>query len=394
MKRTNSSSAVGAAPLHGAHGVDATARRQRLLPGDPERRAVRQAQPARRRRTTARRRRGRGRCAHHVAMAATSATGERPPTACVPGTHDVIGQHRLDAMTAVEAMATPSVACAAGSPTASSRSRPNGSRSCVSCAACSSSRRTASSPRSAPTSASRRSRPTPPRSGSRSPRSTTPSSSLPAWMAPERVKVPLTFKPGSARIVSQPLGVVLVIAPWNYPVQLALAPLVGALAAGNAVVIKPSELAPATSAALADLVPAYLDSRAVAVVEGGADETQALLAERFDHILYTGGGAVGRDRDAGRRRAPHAGHARARRQEPGDRRRRRRHRHRRPPHRLGPVHQRRPDVRGAGLRARRPRRRGPASSAACCARCTTSTATIRGRRPTTGGSSTSATSTA
>ena len=89
---------------------------------------------------------------------------------------------------------------------------------------------------------------------------------LPTWMAPERVKVPLTFKPGSARIVSQPLGVVLVIAPWNYPVQLTLTPLVAALAAGNAAVLKPSELAPATSAALADLVPAYLDGRAVAVV--------------------------------------------------------------------------------------------------------------------------------
>ena len=94
---------------------------------------------------------------------------------------------------------------------------------------------------------------------------------LPAWMAPERVKVPLTFKPGSARIVSQPLGVVLIIAPWNYPVQLSLAPMVAALAAGNTVVLKPSELAPATSAALAELVPTYLDGRAVAVVEGGAD---------------------------------------------------------------------------------------------------------------------------
>jgi aldehyde dehydrogenase (NAD+) len=117
---------------------------------------------------------------------------------------------------------------------------------------------------------------------------------LPTWMAPERVKVPLTFKPGSARIVSQPVGVVLVIAPWNYPVQLTLTPLVAALAAGDAAVLKPSELAPATSAALADLVPAYLDGRAVAVVEGGVIETQALLAERFDHILYTGGAAVGR----------------------------------------------------------------------------------------------------
>ncbi|GAA2767127.1 aldehyde dehydrogenase family protein [Streptomyces paradoxus] len=91
-----------------------------------------------------------------------------------------------------------------------------------------------------------------------------------------------------------PLGVVLVIAPWNYPAQLLLAPVVGALAAGNAVIAKPSELAPATSAALARLLPAYLDTDAVAVVEGGVPETTALLAERFDHIFYTGNGTVGR----------------------------------------------------------------------------------------------------
>jgi aldehyde dehydrogenase (NAD+) len=117
---------------------------------------------------------------------------------------------------------------------------------------------------------------------------------LPAWMAPERVRVPLPFKPGSARIVSQPLGVVLVIAPWNYPVQLSLGPMVAALAAGNTVVLKPSELAPATSAALAELVPTYLDGRAVAVVEGDAEVAQELLAQRFDHILYTGGREVGK----------------------------------------------------------------------------------------------------
>ena len=91
-----------------------------------------------------------------------------------------------------------------------------------------------------------------------------------------------------------PLGVVLVIAPWNYPAQLLLAPVVGALAAGNTVVAKPSELSPATSAAMARLLPAYLDADAVAVVEGGVPETTALLAERFDHIFYTGNGTVGR----------------------------------------------------------------------------------------------------
>ncbi|MEV0281959.1 aldehyde dehydrogenase family protein [Streptomyces sp. NPDC050610] len=92
----------------------------------------------------------------------------------------------------------------------------------------------------------------------------------------------------------EPLGTVLVIAPWNYPVQLLLAPLAGALAAGNAVVLKPSEVTPTTSATMAALVPKYLDTDAVAVVEGGVPETTALLAQRYDHIFYTGNGAVGR----------------------------------------------------------------------------------------------------
>ena len=114
------------------------------------------------------------------------------------------------------------------------------------------------------------------------------------WMQPEKVRVPVAFRPGTATVMRQPLGVVLVIAPWNYPVQLTLAPLVAALAAGNAVVVKPSELSPATSSALAELVPQYLDSRVVAVVEGAVAETTALLAEAFDHIFYTGNGTVGR----------------------------------------------------------------------------------------------------
>ncbi|MGK0716354.1 aldehyde dehydrogenase family protein [Leucobacter sp. W1153] len=117
---------------------------------------------------------------------------------------------------------------------------------------------------------------------------------LAQWIKPRRVAAPLALQPASARIVAEPLGVVLIIAPWNYPLMLALSPLVGALAAGNAAIVKPSELAPATSAALARLVPGYLDRRAVAVVEGGVPETTALLAERFDHIFYTGNGRVGR----------------------------------------------------------------------------------------------------
>ncbi|WP_330455933.1 aldehyde dehydrogenase family protein [Streptomyces sp. NBC_00820] len=118
---------------------------------------------------------------------------------------------------------------------------------------------------------------------------------LDEWLRPEPAPVPAHLgDDATAWTQYDPLGVVLVIAPWNYPAQLLLAPLVGALAAGNAVVAKPSELAPATSTALARLIPAYLDTDAVAVVEGGIPETTALLAERFDHIFYTGNGTVGR----------------------------------------------------------------------------------------------------
>ncbi|MFF0292231.1 aldehyde dehydrogenase family protein [Kitasatospora sp. NPDC004615] len=92
----------------------------------------------------------------------------------------------------------------------------------------------------------------------------------------------------------EPLGTVLVIAPWNYPVQLSLVPVAGALASGNTVVLKPSELAPAASALMARLVPEYLDRDAVAVVEGAVPETTELLTQHFDHIFYTGNGTVGR----------------------------------------------------------------------------------------------------
>jgi aldehyde dehydrogenase (NAD+) len=114
------------------------------------------------------------------------------------------------------------------------------------------------------------------------------------WVRPERQKVPLILRPGRASIVSEPLGLVLVIAPWNFPVQLLLAPLAAAIAAGNAVVCKPSEVSSATSATLARLLPQYLDPDLVAVVEGGVPETTALLEQRWDHILYTGNGTVGR----------------------------------------------------------------------------------------------------
>ena len=114
------------------------------------------------------------------------------------------------------------------------------------------------------------------------------------WMKPSRVRLPVTVAPAKGWIVPEPLGVALVIAPWNYPVQLLVEPLGAALAAGNCVLAKPSELAPACSAALARLLPRYVDPDAVVVVEGGVDETTALLAERWDHIFFTGSTAVGR----------------------------------------------------------------------------------------------------
>lgn len=114
------------------------------------------------------------------------------------------------------------------------------------------------------------------------------------WMRPERVRVAPVQQPARACIVRQPYGVVLVMAPWNYPVHLLLAPMVAAISAGNCVLAKPSELAPATSAALARLVPRYLDARAVRIVEGGVPETQALLAQRFDYIFFTGSTRVGK----------------------------------------------------------------------------------------------------
>jgi aldehyde dehydrogenase (NAD+) len=114
------------------------------------------------------------------------------------------------------------------------------------------------------------------------------------WMQPQRVGAPIIQQPARATIVREPLGVVLIIGPWNYPLQLVLAPLIGAIAAGNCSLIKPSELAANTSALLARLIPVYLDRHAVEVVEGAVEETTALLKERFDHIFFTGGATVGR----------------------------------------------------------------------------------------------------
>ncbi|MSO59948.1 MAG: aldehyde dehydrogenase family protein [Ilumatobacteraceae bacterium] len=114
------------------------------------------------------------------------------------------------------------------------------------------------------------------------------------WNTSVRVSSPLVTMPAKSCLMPEPLGVVLVIAPWNYPVQLLLVPAAGAIAAGNAVVLKPSEVSSAVSTLLAKLVPQYLDSEAVAIIEGGVAETTELLAQQYDHIFYTGNGTVGR----------------------------------------------------------------------------------------------------
>ncbi|KAL7477993.1 hypothetical protein ACHAW6_003782 [Cyclotella cf. meneghiniana] len=118
---------------------------------------------------------------------------------------------------------------------------------------------------------------------------------LPNYLKPSgHVSMPIKFFPASGHVVPEPLGLVLIIAPWNYPIMLALHPLVGAIAAGNAVLVKPSEISSASSKVLATVVPKFLDREAIRVVEGGVDETTEILTFRFDHIFYTGSAAVGR----------------------------------------------------------------------------------------------------
>lgn len=114
------------------------------------------------------------------------------------------------------------------------------------------------------------------------------------WMKPRRVGTPLVQAISSSHIYHEPVGVVLIIGPWNYPFQLLLAPLVGAIAAGNCAVIKPSELAPATSLVVREIISRYFNPAYVVVLEGGVEVSQALLAEKFDHIFFTGGTQVGK----------------------------------------------------------------------------------------------------
>ena len=117
---------------------------------------------------------------------------------------------------------------------------------------------------------------------------------LRSWLRPERLSLGPLLAPASGELRREPLGTTLLISPWNYPVNLTLAPLVAAIAGGNTSIVKPSEVAPATSAALAHLLRTHLDPSWVRVVEGGVEETTILLEQHFDLIFYTGNGAVGR----------------------------------------------------------------------------------------------------
>ena len=114
------------------------------------------------------------------------------------------------------------------------------------------------------------------------------------WMKSRKVRVPMVAQPGSGFIKPEPLGVILVITPWNYPISLLLNPLAAVFAAGNTAVCKPSELAPACSKLMADLIPQYVDPEAAVVVEGDVEIATELLEQKWDHIFFTGSTNVGR----------------------------------------------------------------------------------------------------
>ena len=114
------------------------------------------------------------------------------------------------------------------------------------------------------------------------------------WMQPRSVPTPLVYQPALSKIYPQPKGVVLLIGPWNYPFQLLVAPLIGAIAAGNCALLKPSEMAPRTSAVLEQLIKQAYSPEFCTVITGGVPETTLLLKEHYDHIFFTGSISVGK----------------------------------------------------------------------------------------------------
>jgi len=114
------------------------------------------------------------------------------------------------------------------------------------------------------------------------------------WNAPKSCGVPPEVFPSQAELLPEPLGVVLIISPWNYPLSLIVRPLIGAIAAGNTIVIKPSEVSEHMAKAVISIFPKYFDPNGIAIVSGGPEETKVLLKEKFDKICYTGNTAVGK----------------------------------------------------------------------------------------------------
>lgn len=114
------------------------------------------------------------------------------------------------------------------------------------------------------------------------------------WASVQKIKSPLVLQPAKSQIYSEPFGVTLIIAPWNYPFQLVVSPLIGALAAGNTVVLKPSEATPHTQKLLVDMISKTFPAEHVVCLGGGLEESKALLEEKFDFIFFTGSTRVGR----------------------------------------------------------------------------------------------------
>lgn len=118
---------------------------------------------------------------------------------------------------------------------------------------------------------------------------------LRGWMREKRVKTPVSQFAARCFVSPEPYGVALIMSPWNYPVQLCFAPLIGAISGGNCAVIKPSAQTPNTSRVMAELIASVFDPEQIAVVEGSRDETRALLGQKWDTIFFTGSAAVGRE---------------------------------------------------------------------------------------------------
>jgi len=116
---------------------------------------------------------------------------------------------------------------------------------------------------------------------------------LPKWMKPKKVGTGIELFPSRAKIQPEPLGVVLIIGPWNYPFSLMISPLIGAIASGNCVMLKPSEIAPHTSAVITELIRDIFPPEYIAIQEGGVETSQELLNIKFDHIFFTGGTKIG-----------------------------------------------------------------------------------------------------